>query len=158
MEKGKVLSGFLLQQSTDSASTMWGTIAAVRIAEDLGWVPPIVAPIHRRLAKSGAGGGVFSNFTSFPGFSGKRPEGGGMPRKGAPWWHSCACHGLASFALLKKHPSGLLMLGGRRPSGSGPLSEGSLVADGAGGLSGPGHGESPHGITRRVSMGKRGWY
>ena len=40
--KGGVLSGFLLRQPRDgaSASSMRGTIAAVRIAEDMGWTPP----------------------------------------------------------------------------------------------------------------------
>ena len=48
--KGEVLLGFLLQQSRDgaSASSMWGIIAALRIAEDMGWIPPTVAPIHKR--------------------------------------------------------------------------------------------------------------
>ena len=56
--KGEVLSRYLLQQSKDgaSSSTMRGTLAAVRIAQDMGWIPQTVAPIHRRLAKSGGGG------------------------------------------------------------------------------------------------------
>ena len=43
---------------------MRGTIAAVRIAEDMGWIPATVAPIHRRLAKSGGGPGL--QFYLFP--------------------------------------------------------------------------------------------
>ena len=64
--KGEVLSGYLLQQSKDgaSSSTMRGTIASVRIAEDMGWIPATVAPIHRRLAKSGGGPGF--QFYLFP--------------------------------------------------------------------------------------------
>ena len=64
--KGEVLSGYLLQQSRDgaSASTLRGTIAGVRIAEDMAWIPPTVAPIHRRLAKSG--GGPSFQFYLFP--------------------------------------------------------------------------------------------
>ena len=64
--KGEVLSGYLLQQSRDgaSASTLRGTIAAVRIAEDMAWIPPTVAPIHRRLAKSGGDPGF--QFYLFP--------------------------------------------------------------------------------------------
>ena len=63
--KGEVLSGYLLQQFRDGASsfTMRGTIAAVRTAEDMGWIPATVAPIHRRLAKGGGGGVLSSNFT-----------------------------------------------------------------------------------------------
>ena len=64
--KGEVLSGYLLQQSRDgaSASILRGTIAAVRFAEDMAWIPPTAAPIHRRLAKS-AGGPSFQ-FYLFP--------------------------------------------------------------------------------------------
>ena len=40
-----------------SASDMRGTIAAVRLADDLGWIAPTVAPVHRRLAKCGEGPG-----------------------------------------------------------------------------------------------------
>ena len=60
--KGGVLSGYLLQHSRVGAlsSTMQGTIAAVRIAED----PATVAPIHTRLAKSG--GGPRFKFYLFP--------------------------------------------------------------------------------------------
>ena len=75
---------FLLQQSTatSSVSTMGGTSAAVLISEDPDSVPPIVVPIHPRLAKSGVGGGrLISNFTSFLGFSGKRLEAGGRSRR-----------------------------------------------------------------------------
>ena len=38
--KEEVLSGCLLQHARDAAtaSSMWGTIAAVRIAEDMGWI------------------------------------------------------------------------------------------------------------------------
>ena len=64
--KGEVLSGYLLQQSRDwaSSSTMRGTIAAVRIDEDMGWIPATMAPIHRRFAKSGGGPGF--QFYFFP--------------------------------------------------------------------------------------------
>ena len=53
--KGEVLSHYLLQQAREgaSASTMWGTIAAVRAAEDLGWILQTLTLIHRQLAKVG---------------------------------------------------------------------------------------------------------
>ena len=105
--KGVVLLGYLLQQPRDgaSASSMRGTIAAVLIAEDMGWIPPTVAPIHKRLAK--VGGDQTSNFTFRLVCSRKRRVGGGIRRgAGGPWWHSCAFGGSPSFGLERLLPSG----------------------------------------------------
>ena len=57
--KGEVPSGYLLQLSRDGALpfTMRGTIVALRIAEEMGWIPAILHPIQRRLANSGGGPG-----------------------------------------------------------------------------------------------------
>ena len=76
--KGEVLSGLLLQQSRDgaSASSLRGAIVALRIVQDMGWIPPIVAPIHRRLAKSGGEGGLpIVPFSSRTHGSGKKVVG-----------------------------------------------------------------------------------
>ena len=61
--KGEVLSHYLLQQAREgaSASTMWGTIAAVRAAEDLGWILQTLTLIHRQLAKVGGAVSVLHN-------------------------------------------------------------------------------------------------
>ena len=45
---------------------MRGTIEALQIAEEMGWIPPAVALIHMRLAKSGVGGGAKFQIYLFP--------------------------------------------------------------------------------------------
>ena len=60
--KVEVLSACLLQQARGgegggSASAMRGKIAAVRLAEDLGWIPLTVGPVLLRLAKCAEGPG-----------------------------------------------------------------------------------------------------
>ena len=96
--KGEVLSRFLLRQSRGgaSASSMRGTIAAVRIAEDTGWIPPTVALIHRRLAKSG-GGGTRIPILPFPSGSAGSSEKG----MGGTGWEA---HGGAHVRIVVHFP------------------------------------------------------
>ena len=75
---------------------MRGTMAAVRIAEDMGWIPPTVAPIHRRLAKSG--GGAEFQFYLFPRVLWEAARRGWGPPDGRPM---VALMCLSWFAFLR---------------------------------------------------------
>ena len=98
-----------------------------------------------------------SNFTFSPECCERRQEKGGGSRVGGPWWHSCACPGLLSLGLVRPHPSGWRIFGGRNLLGFGPPNEGSLDGGGAGGRSGQGHGASIYASTRKGGMGTSGW-
>ena len=98
-----------------------------------------------------------SNFTFSPGCCERRRERGGGSRVGGPWWHSCACHGLLFSGLVRPHPSGWRIFGGRKLLGYGPPGGGSLDGDGAVGLNGQGRGVNTYGSTRRDGMGTSWW-